>query len=341
MVKVMQHIKKNIALMVFLLWHLPLYAQYAEILKRGYLICGVSDGLAGFSSVDNQGRWQGIDVDFCRAVAAATLGHADKVKFVPLSAKQRFTALQAGQIDILSRNTTWTFMRDTTLGLNFAGILYYDGQGFMVRQSSKIKTKEDLQGAMICTNTGTTTELNIADFFQRNHLKYQMISFEKTQETFAAYLSGRCDAYSTDASGLAAQLQGVPNPSEHRILPFFISKEPLGPMVRQGDEQWNQIVRWVLFGLINAEEEGVNQQNVLKMRESTTEPSIQRLLGKQGNFGAKLGLSNDWLFNVIQQVGNYQDIYERNVGQNSPLKIPRGLNALWNHGGLHYAPPFR
>jgi general L-amino acid transport system substrate-binding protein len=312
----------------------------SHILKRGYLICGVSQGLTGFSTVDDQGHWQGLDVDFCKAVAAATLGDANKVTFIPLSAKDRFTALQSGDIDILSRNTTWTFLRDTTLDLNFLGTIYYDGQGLMVKKSSNVKSAKELNGVIICTNTGTTTELNIADYFKKHQLKYQILTFEKSDETLAAYEAGRCDVYSTDASGLAAQKIKLGKPDEHLILPETISKEPLGPMVRQGDDAWTDLTRWVLFGLINAEELDISQQNI-KSKLEDIDSNVQRLLGKKDNLGEKIGLKNDWMYQVISQVGNYGEIFERNIGQGSPLKLERGMNALWNKGGIMHAPPIR
>lgn len=313
--------------------------------ERGVLICGVSQGLAGFSTPDDQGNWQGLDVDFCRAVAVAVLGDKQKVKFIPLSTKDRFTALQSGDIDLLARNTTWTFSRDTTLGLDFVGVLYYDGQGFIVKnqiKNSKIKISSirDLDGAIICTNAGTTTELNIADYFQSHKLKYQIITFEKSDEAVLAYDTGRCDAYSTDRAGLFAQRLQLKNQSEHTILPETISKEPLGPVIRQGDANWSNIVRWTLFALINAEELGVTQHNVSSMGD-TTQPDIQRLMGHQGALGEKLGLQNDWIYQIILQVGNYEDIFERNLGDSSLLKVDRGVNRLWNEGGIMYAPPFR
>ena len=317
------------------------YGETLSIIKqRGYLICGVSQGLTGFSTVDDKGQWQGLDVDFCKAVAAATLGDAKKVSFVPLSAKDRFTALQSGDIDLLSRNTSWTFLRDTTLGLNFAGIIYYDGQGLMVKKSSKVKNASELDGAIICTNTGTTTELNIADYFKAHGLKYQIITYEKSDETLAAYEAGRCDVYSTDMSGLAAQKLKLKNSEDHLILPEKISKEPLSPMVRQGDEGWANIVRWVLNALINAEELNI-AQNTVQTKLNSTDSNVQRLLGKKDNLGEKIDLSNEWALNVISQVGNYGEIFERNIGMSSPLKIERGMNALWTQGGILYAPPLR
>lgn len=316
-------------------------ATLTQIQKRGYVNCGVSQGLAGFSTVDDQGQWQGLDVDFCRAVAAATLGDARKVKFVPLSAKQRFTALQSGEIDLLSRNTTWTFLRDTLLGLSFSGVIYYDGQGFMVRKKSNISHANELGGAIICTNAGTTSELNLTDYFKSLGLKIQVLTFEKSDETLAAYEMGRCDVYSTDVSGLAAQMLKLADASKHQILPERISKEPFSPMVRQGDDHWSEIVTWTLFALIDAEEMGVNQLNVSDKLKNDPNLNVQRLLGKQPDFANKIGLKNDWVYQVIFQVGNYGDIFERNLGKQSPLKIERGLNALWNQGGILYAPPFR
>lgn len=316
-------------------------ATLSQVLKRGYLTCGVSQGLAGFSTVDDQGQWQGLDVDFCRAVAAATLGDARKVKFVPLSAKQRFTALQSGDIDLLSRNTTWTFLRDTVLGLSFSGIIYYDGQGFIVRKKLNIHHAKELDGAIICTNSGTTSELNLTDYFKSLGLKVQILTFEKSDETLAAYEMGRCDVYSTDISGLAAQMLKLTDANQHQILPEHISKEPFSPMVRQGDDHWSEIVTWTLFALINAEEMGLSQHNVADKRENDLNMNVQRILGMQANFANKIGLNNDWIYQVIYQVGNYGEIFERNLGQQSPLKLKRGLNALWNQGGILYAPPFR
>lgn len=316
-------------------------ATLKQIMQRGYLLCGVSQGLAGFSSVNNQGQWQGLDVDFCRAVAAATLGDANKVRFVPLSAKERFTALQSGDIDLLARNTTWTYLRDTSLGLNFIGIIYYDAQGFLVRKSSKISHANELTGAIICTNAGTTSELNITDYFKSQKINYKVLTFEKSDETLAAYEMGRCDAYSTDLSGLAAQRLKLANMNEHLILPEKISKEPFSPMVRQGDDHWQEIVTWTLFALINTEEMQINQKNVSEKYGNDKNVNVERILGKQPNFANKIGLKNDWIYQVILQVGNYGDIFERNLGKESPLKIERGLNALWNQGGILYAPPFR
>ena len=272
---------------------------------KGFVQCGVSQGLPGFSNADDSGKWAGIDVDLCRAVAAAVFGSGDKVKFSPLSAKQRFTALSSGEVDILSRNTTWTMTRDTQLGLNFAGVNYYDGQGMMVPKSLGVKSAVELDGANICTNTGTTTELNITDYFRSNNMKFNLVAFEKADEVVAAYDSGRCDVYTTDRSGLAAQRTKLTKPDDHMVLPEIISKEPLGPVVRQGDDQWFNVVRWTLRALINAEEMGVTKANAAGKASSSKDPALLRLLGKEGKFGEELGLSNDWALNAITAVGNY------------------------------------
>jgi len=308
---------------------------------KGYVQCGVSQGLPGFSNADDSGNWTGIDVDLCRAVAAAVFGDPNKVKFSPLSAKQRFTALSSGEIDILSRNTTWTMTRDTQLGLNFAGVNYDDGQGMMVPASLGVKSAKELNGANICTNTGTTTELNITDYFRANNMSFNLVAFEKADEVVAAYDAGRCDVYTTDRSGLAAQRTKLTNPDAHVVLPEIISKEPLGPVVRQGDDQWFNIVRWTLNALINAEEMGITKANAKSRLAGTENPAIKRLLGGEGKFGEELGLSNDWALNAITAVGNYGESYEANVGPNTPLKLDRGVNALWNKGGILYAAPIR
>ncbi|MFZ2467415.1 MAG: amino acid ABC transporter substrate-binding protein, partial [Parvibaculum sedimenti] len=302
--------------------------------------CGVSTGLPGFSNPDDKGVWTGIDVDFCKAVAAAVFGDETKVKYRPLNAKDRFTALQSGEVDVLSRNTTWTMSRDTSLGFNFAGVIYYDGQGFMVKKASGITSAAQLNGATICTQTGTTTELNLADYFRGQNMTYKVLPFEKNEEALSAYDSGRCDAYTTDASGLHAQKLILKNPAEHMVLPEVISKEPLGPLVRQGDPQWEDIVRWTLFALIDAEELGVTSTNVNQMKASPS-PEVRRMLGTEGDFGQALGLSKNWAVDAIGAVGNYGEMFERNVGVQTPLGIPRGLNALWRNGGLMYAPPIR
>lgn len=310
------------------------------IRKQKHIRCGVSQGLPGFSSPGEKGTWSGMDVDFCRALAAAVFGDKDKVKFTPLSAKERFTALQSGEVDILSRNTTWTATRDSALGMNFAGVLFYDGQGFLIRKSLGVTSAKELDGATICLNAGTTTELNLADYFRANGMDYEALVFEKYDEVIAAYQSGRCDAYTTDRSGLFAQRIKLKNPDAHRILPEVISKEPLGPAVRQGDDDWFDIVKWVLFGLIEAEERGVDSGNVKKMAKGKN-PAVRRLLGTAGSIGKELGLPADFMVAVIDQVGNYGQIYARNVGADSPLDVPRGQNRLWTNGGQMYAPPFR
>lgn len=309
---------------------------------NGAVQCGVSQGLPGFSNKDDEGNWTGIDVDLCRAVAAAVFGDAAAVKFTPLSAKERFTALSSGEVDMLSRNTTWTMTRDTQLGLNFAGVNYYDGQGMMVPSNLGVTKATELDGASICTNTGTTTELNITDFFRSNNMSFELVAFEKADEVVAAYDSGRCDVYTTDKSGIAAQRLKLTDPNAHTILPETISKEPLGPVVRQGDDGWFNVVRWTLNCMINAEEMGVSSANIADMMNSDN-PGIKRLLGVEGTFGESIGVSNGWCANVIEQVGNYGETYEANVGGNTPLKLERegSVNALWTEGGLMYAPPIR
>jgi general L-amino acid transport system substrate-binding protein len=311
-----------------------------DVKAKGFIQCGSNTSLIGFGVPDDQNNWTGLDVDFCRALAAAIFNDPTKVKFTPLSAKERFTALQSGEIDVLSRNTTWTMSRDTSLGLKFAGVTYYDGQGFMVKKSLGVNSALNLNGASVCTQTGTTTELNLADYFKANNMTYNPVVFEKQADVVGAYDSGRCDAYTTDASGLYSSRLGLTNPDDHVVLPEIISKEPLGPLVRQGDFQWFSIVKWVHYALLNAEELGVNQANVDQMKSSEN-PDIRRLLGAEGEFGAGVGLSNDWAANTVKAVGNYGEIFDRNVGSGSPLQIARGLNALWTKGGIQYAPPIR
>ena len=311
-----------------------------DVKAKGFIQCGVSQGLPGFSNPDAQGNWTGLDVDVCRAVAAAVFGDASKVKYSPLNAKERFTALQSGEIDMLSRNTTWTASRDTSLGLNFAGVTYYDGQGFMVRKSLGVAGALELSGASVCTQTGTTTELNVADYFRTNNMPYEIVAFEKADEVVKAYDAGRCDVFTTDASGLYAERLKLTNPGDHIVLPEIISKEPLGPVVRHGDDQWFDVVKWSLFAMINAEELGVTQANVEEMKASAN-PEIKRLLGVDGAFGEALGVSNDWVVNIVKGVGNYGEAFDRNVGPDTPLGIARGLNALWTKGGIQYAPPVR
>jgi general L-amino acid transport system substrate-binding protein len=315
-------------------------AQTLKTVKdRGSLLCGVSQGLPGFSNPDDKGNWTGFDVDFCRAIAAAVLNDATKVKFTPLSAKDRFEPLKTGDIDVLSRNTTWTLSRDVAYG-NFIGVTYYDGQGFMVRKTLKVNSALELNGASVCTQTGTTTELNLADFFRANNMKYEVIAFGTADETLKAYEAGRCDVFTTDVSQLYAEKLKLANANDHVILPEIISKEPLSPLVRQGDDQWFDVVKWTHFAMLNAEELGVSSKNVDEALKST-QPEIRRLLGVEGNFGEQLGLTKDWAVRIVKQVGNYGEVFERHVGTGSKLGISRGLNRLWTKGGIQYAPPIR
>ncbi|MBO0344622.1 amino acid ABC transporter substrate-binding protein [Roseibium sp. CAU 1637] len=311
-----------------------------DVKAKGFIQCGVSQGLPGFSNPDAEGTWSGIDVDFCKAMAAAVFGDGSAVKFTPLSAKERFTALSSGEIDVLSRNTTWTMTRDTQLGLNFAGVNYYDGQGFMVRKDLGVTSALEMSGASVCTNTGTTTELNVADYFRANNMPYEIVAFEKADEVVQAYDAGRCDVYTTDASGLYAQRLKLTNPGDHMVLPEIISKEPLGPVVRQGDDEWFNIAKWTLNVMINAEELGVTMANVDDMKSSDN-PSIKRLLGVEGAYGEPIGLSNDFGYSIVKAVGNYGESFDANVGPDTPLGIARGVNALWSQGGFLYAPPVR
>ncbi len=315
-------------------------ATLDDVRAKGFVQCGVSQGLPGFSNADDAGNWTGLDVDLCRGVAAAIFGQADAVKYTPLSAKERFTALSSGEIDMLSRNTTWTMTRDTQLGLNFNAVNFYDGQGMMVPANLGVSSALELDGARICTNTGTTTELNITDYFRANGMTFELVAFEKADEVVAAYGAGRCDVWTTDRSGLAANRLKLPDPDAHVVLPEVISKEPLGPAVRQGDDQWLDIVTWTHYAMVNAEELGVTSRNVDDMRGSDN-PSIKRLLGQEGNFGQELGIRQDWGYQIIKQVGNYGEIYEKHVGPDTPLKLDRGVNALWTDGGLQYGIPVR
>ena len=309
-----------------------------SVRSKGFVQCGVNTGLAGFSQPDSKGVWRGVDVDVCRAVAAAVFGDAAKVRFTPLTAQQRFTALQSGEVDILSRNTTWTFSRDTSLGLNFVGVNYYDGQGFMVHRKLNVKSAKQLNGASVCVQPGTTTELNLADYFRANKMSFKPVVIEKLEEVLNAYFSGRCDAFTTDHSGLIA-LRGsrAPKPDEHIILPEIISKEPLGPAVRHGDDRWFDVVKWAMFAMLEAEELGITAKNVEQHAKSAN-PSIQRFVGASGELGKTLGLDNRWALNIVKQVGNYAESFDANL---KPLGFERGLNRLWNQGGLMYAPPIR
>ncbi|MBA3520724.1 MAG: amino acid ABC transporter substrate-binding protein [Rhizobiales bacterium] len=315
-------------------------ATLDDVKAKGFVQCGVNSGLPGFAMPNDAGEWTGFDIDYCKAVAAAIFGDPNMVKFTPLSAKERFTALQSGEIDVLIRNTTWTMERDTSLGLSFVGVNYYDGQGFVVRKELNLASAKDLADASICVQTGTTTELNMADYFRTNNIAYNPVVFEQLTETNQAYDTGRCDALTTDASGLYATRLQFANPDDHVVLPDIISKEPLGPSVRSGDDQWFDVIRWTHFALLNAEELGVTQANVEEMKTSEN-PEIRRVLGVEGTFGEGIGLANDWVANIVKGVGNYGEIFERNIGEATPLKIARGQNALWNAGGLQYAPPIR
>ena len=316
-------------------------AQTLKTVKdRGQLSCGVSQGLPGFSTPDDKGNWTGLDVDICRAIAAAIFNDATKIKFVPLSAKDRFTALQSGEIDVLSRNTTWTLSRDTSLGANFTGVTYYDGQGFLVKKALKVNSALELNSASVCVQTGTTTEQNLADYFKGNNMKYEVIAFATADETVKAYESGRCDVFTSDVSQLYAERLKLANPADHVVLPEVISKEPLGPMVRHGDDQWFDIVKWTLYAMVGAEELGMTQKNVDEVAKSD-KPEVKRAVGTDGNLGEQLGLTKDWLVRIVKAVGNYGESFERNVGSGSKLGIARGLNNLWSKGGIQYAPPIR
>jgi len=316
--------------------------QTLESIKtRGQLVCGVSTGTAGFAMADSKGTYQGLDVDFCHGLSAAIFGTPDKVKYVPLSAPQRFTALQSGEIDVLARNSTWTLQREGSLGLLFGPVVFYDGQGFMVSKKLGVKSAKDLSGATVCVQPGTTTELNLADYFRSNKLQLKEVVIENLDEIENAFFSGRCDAYTTDGSGLAGtRVSKAPNPDDYMILPERISKEPLAPVVRQGDDQWFDIIRWTVFALIDAEEHGISS-NTVDQQLKSDDPNVQRLLGVTAGNGKALGLDEKWAYNVIKSVGNYGEIYDRNVGKDSPLKLDRGLNDVWTHGGLMYAPPLR
>ncbi|KMW58035.1 Glutamate Aspartate periplasmic binding protein precursor GltI [Candidatus Rhodobacter oscarellae] len=316
-------------------------ATVDDVKARGKLNCGVSTGLVGFAAPDANGNWGGFDVEMCRAVAAAVLGDSNAVEFVPTTGKTRFTALASGEVDLLARNTTWTFSRDVDLKFTFVGVNYYDGQGFMVPAELGVSSAKDLDGATVCIQTGTTTELNLADFFRVNGISYEPVPIETNAEAQQQYLAGACDVYTTDASGLAATRATFENPGEHVVLPEIISKEPLGPLVRHGDDNWGDIVRWTLNALITAEELGVTSANVAEMSGGTNNPEINRMLGTEGNLGEQLGLEADWAMKVISAVGNYGESFEKNIGENTPIGLARGLNALWTEGGLIYTPPFR
>jgi general L-amino acid transport system substrate-binding protein len=317
-------------------------ATIDDVKARGSLKCGSNEGLAGFAAPDANGVWEGFDVSLCRAIAAAVLGDPQAVEFVPLTSQTRFTALAAGEVDVLVRNSTWTFSRDTDLKLDFVGVNYYDGQGFMVRKDLGVSSAKDLDGATVCIQTGTTTELNLADFFRVNNISYEPVPVATNAEGQQQYLAGACDVYTTDVSGLAATRATFEAPADHIILPEIVSKEPLGPVVRHGDNDWADIVRWTLNAMIAAEEYGVTSANVAELAAApTANPEINRLLGTEGELGAMVGLDNDWAVRVISAVGNYGEVFERNIGEATPVGLARGLNAQWTEGGLLYSPPFR
>lgn len=317
-------------------------ATLDDVMARGNLECGVSTGLVGFASPDAEGEWEGFDVDYCRALAAAIFGDSNAVEFTPVSTKNRFTALAAGEFDILARNTTWTFSRDTDLKQTFLGINFYDGQGFMVRADLGVSSATELDGASVCIQTGTTTELNLADYFRVNGMSYEPVPIEDNAEAKEQFFAQACDAYTTDRSGLASTRAAAENPDDYVVLPEVVSKEPLGPLVRHGDDQWADIGRWVLNALIIAEEKGLTAANVREMASApTNDPEINRLLGTEGTYADMVGLPNDWAVNMIEQVGNYGEIFERNIGVNTPIGLSRGVNDLWTNGGLIYAPPYR
>lgn len=312
-----------------------------EVRERGNLNCGVTTGLTGFAAPDSEGEWQGFDVAVCRAVATAVLGDPGAVEFIPTTGQTRFTALASGEVDMLARNTTWTFSRDVDLAFEFVGVNYYDGQGFMVPRDLGVASASELDGATVCIQTGTTTELNLADFFASNNMSYEPVPIETNAEARQQYLAGACDVYTTDASGLAASRATFEDPSAHVVLPEIVSKEPLGPLVRHGDNEWGDIVRWTLNALISAEELGISSANVAELSGGTNNPEINRILGTEGTLGDMLGLEADWAANVIAAVGNYGEVFESNIGENTPIGLARGLNAQWTDGGLLYSPPFR
>jgi general L-amino acid transport system substrate-binding protein len=316
-------------------------ATLDAVKKKGFVQCGVSDGLPGFSVPDAKGNYQGIDVDVCRGVAAAVFGDASKVKYSPLTAKERFTALQSGEVDLLSRNTTWTSSRDGGMGLVFTGVTYYDGIGFLINKKLGVTSAKALDGATICIQAGTTTELNVSDYFRANGLKYTPITFDTSDESAKSLEAGRCDVLTSDQSQLYAQRIKLAAPEQWLVLPEVISKEPLGPVVRRGDEDWMAIVKWTLYAMLNAEELGVDSKNVTELAKGTKNPDVARLLGVDGEYGKDLKLPKDWVVQIVKQVGNYGEIFDRNIGDGSELKIQRGLNAQWSKGGLHYAPPVR
>lgn len=312
-----------------------------DVKAKGFIQCGVTTGLAGFAAPNDKGVWEGFDVDVCRAMAAAIFADTSKVKFTPTTAKERFTALQSGEIDVLARNTTWTLSRDVNLGFEFVGVNYYDGQGFMVKKSLGVKTAKELDGARVCLQSGTTTELNLADYFAAEGMKYDSVLFDTADEVREAYIQDTCDVYTTDQSGLYAQRSVIADPENHIVLPEIISKEPLGPLVRHGDNKWGDLARWTLNTMITAEELGISSANVDALKANTKNPGIARILGTSGDLGAQLGVSADWAYNIVKMVGNYGESFEKHLGASTPLAIARGLNAQWNKGGILYAAPMR
>lgn len=346
----MKHVKTLVA-GIALIAGMSTAAHAASTLESvkaaGKLKCGVNTGLAGFAAPNDQGVWSGLDIDLCKAVAAAVFGDANKVEYKPLNAEQRFTALQSGEVDVLARNSTWTLSRDTQLGLDFVAVNYYDGQGFMVKKELGVSSAKELKGATVCVQEGTTTEKNLGDFDKQNNLGMRSVKFKESDQARSAYDEGRCDAYTTDASGLAAERTGLKDPADNIILPEIISKEPLGPVVRHGDSQWGDIVRWAHFAMIIGEEKGITSANVDDVKAKNAEGTegadseVQRLLGITDKMGEGMGLSNDWAYSILKQVGNYSEAFERNVGKTTKLGLARGLNALWTQGGLQYAPPVR
>lgn len=338
----MKHLRKLLVVASALLPFVAHAGTLDDVKKKGYIQCGVSTGLPGFSAPDDRGLIQGIDADTCRAVAAAVLGDSSKVRFSKLTAKERFAALASGEIDILNRNTTWSMHRDTALGLNFAGVNYYDGQGFLVKKELGVSSAKELDGATVCIQAGTTSELNLSDYFRANGMQFKAITYDTSDQTRSGFEANRCDILTSDRSQLAALRLGLKNPSSAVVLPETISKEPLGPVVREGDDQWFNIVKWTLNAQINAEEMGITSANVDQhANDKNATPGVKRLLGKEGNFGAKIGLSDDWAYKAIKQVGNYGEMFERTVGSGSPLNLARGVNNLWSKGGILYAPPVR
>jgi general L-amino acid transport system substrate-binding protein len=331
-----------IAVGLFCLTHTPASAQgtLQRVKERGAVVCGTSQGVPGFSLPDSAGKWVGFDIDWCRALAAAIFNDPEKARYVSLSGKDRLTALQSGEIDVLARTTTWTLARDAGQGLDFTAINYFDGQGFLVKKSAKITSLKEMDGASICVAQGTTTELNLADYFRANRMKYEPVAYQSADEVIQAYQAGRCDAYTTDLSQLGATRLKMQNSDEHLLLPEVVSKEPLGAWVRQGDSQWFDIVRWTLFAMLNAEELGVTQANISEMLKSEN-PEIRRLVGVEGKLGEGLGLTGDWAVRIVKAVGNYGESFDRHLGEKSSIKLPRGPNQLWTKGGLHYAPPVR